>query len=244
MGATNQEKLQAIVQANSTDRQFIDEFLHFHLSVMQKLWSVDHLGDQIAEMQPPVIWEQIVQDDTSRVQKSADVKRFGLEANLHLDCFLMNAMAVLDTLAHEIRVLYSFQAAKQKPSNRPSKVYVGTVRNDMLKYHSSKHITKYLAGELAKPWFETFASYRHCTTHESLIGSNVHLDLSAITGDLRQALVPLPDDPRKRPFDYKQGRELKAYCDKTREDIKQMVSHCYYHIVKDIKVANFILPIP
>lgn len=244
MGATNQERLQSIVQANSRDKKLLDEFLHFHLSVVQKLWSVDRIGEQIAEMQPPVIWEQIVQDYTSRVQKSADIKRFGLEANLHLDCFLMNAMAVLDTLAHEMRVLYSFQAVQQRPSNRPSRVYIGTIREDMLKHHTGKHITKYLAGELAKPWFETFASYRHCTTHESLIGSNVHLDVSAITGDLHQAVVPLPDDPRKRPFSYKQGRELKSYCKKTREDLAQMVSHCYYHVVKDIKQTNSVLPIP
>jgi len=248
MGATNQDRLEFIVKTYAANQQLLGEFFHFHLSVTQKLWSVNRLADTIASLQPPVSWEQVVQDDSSSVRSSVemstDIKRFGLEANMHLDCFLMNAMAVLDTLAHEIKVLYSFQAIPLKPSSKPDRVYIGTVKDELIKYHPSKHLTKYLSTELAKPWFDTFASYRHCTTHESLIGSNIHFDVSAVTGALRQAIVPLPDDPRKRPFDYKRNRELKSYCEKTREGIKKMVNHSYYNIVKDIKLGKCALPTP
>ena len=243
MKSANQSRLQSLVEAHASGH-LLSEFLWFHLSVAQKLWSVDYFGDEIAGLQPAVFYEQLTQANTSRVQQSTDKKSFGLHSNLLLDGFLMNAMAVLDTLAHEIRVLYSFQGVQSKTPSKPDRVYIGTVKDDLVKYHSGKHLTKYLSSELTKPWFGTFSRYRHCTTHESLIGSNVHLDVSAITGDLRQAVVPLPDDPKKRPFTYKSNRELKSYCEKTRDNIKQMASRSYYLIGKDMRLSKSVLPIP
>jgi len=171
------------------------------------------------------------------VGQVTDIEGFGLYANLLLDGFLMNAVAALDTLAHEIRVLYRFHPV-------PRKVYIHTIKKKMEGEHPYCALTKYLSSELAKPWFDPFATYRHCTTHESLVGSNVRFEASLITGDLQQAFVPLPDDPRNRPFTYRRNRELKAYCDRARKNVMQMVRHSYYCIIQDIKRANYTLPVP
>lgn len=230
--------MQSIVQAHAPSQPFLEGFQHFHLSVKQKLWSVDYFHDQIAKLKPEVLYQQQrTQGSTLVLDQYTDKEGFGLYANLILDGFLMNAMAALDTLAHEIKVLYAFHPV-------PRKVYIHTIKQRLEGQHPYCALTKYLSGELAKPWFDPFATYRHCTTHESLVGSNVRYDETLITGYLQQAIITLPDDPRNRPFTYSRNRELKSYCVKIRRSVTDLVRHSYYCMIEDIKVAHNILPIP
>jgi hypothetical protein len=234
--ATNQERLQLIVVRHATGQSFLDEFCHIHLSVRQKLWSVDYFHSQIIELKPEILYEQRTQGNTLVLDQYTDKEGFGFYANLLLDGFLMNAMSAFDTLAHEIKLLYGFRRV-------PSKVYIHTIKDCLVRDHPHRALTMYLSRETAKPWFDTFATYRHCTTHESLVGSNVHFDASLITGDLQQAYVPLPDDPRSKPFTYRRERELKSFCSKVNKRIITMVCHSYYCIIQDIKGAHNVLPI-
>ncbi len=237
MAATNRERLQAVVHSNVTDQVFLREFRHFHLSVAQKLWSVDYFDNQITKLRPEVLYEQRTQGNTLVVDQYTDREGFGLYANLLLDGILMNAMSTLDTLAHEITILYKFARV-------PRKVYIHTIKDRLKKDHPACALTAYLTSELAKPWFETFATYRHCTTHESLVGPNVRFDASLITGDLELVSLPLPDNPRNRPFIYRRGRELKSYCHRIRKTITLMVRRSYQCMILDIKSAHNVLPIP
>lgn len=236
MVATNQERLLLIVQANATGLPLLEEFRHFHLSVKQKLWSVDYFHNQIHELKPETLYEQRTQGNILVLDQSTDTEGFGFYANLLLDGFLMNAMSAFDTLAHEIKVLYRFRRV-------PNKIYIHTIKDCLARDHSRCALTTYLSTELAKPWFDTFAAYRHCTTHESLVGANVRFEASLITGDLQQAYVPLPDDPRRKPFTYRHERELKSYCDRVNKRVTTAVRHSYYCIIQDIKGARNALPI-
>jgi len=237
--ATNQQKLQSTVETHAPSQSFLEEFQHFHLSVKQKLWSVDYFYNQIVELKPEVLYQQQETRGSTLVLKDPYINKegFGLYANAILDGFLMNAMAVLDTLAHEIKILYTFQHV-------PQKVYIHTIKGKLAREYPSCTLTGYLSSELAKPWFDLFATYRHCTTHESLVGSNVRYDETLITGELQQAFITLPDDPGDRPFTYRRNRELKSYCIKIRGRVTELVRHSYYLIIQDIKVAHNILPIP
>ena len=84
--------------------------------------------------------------------------------------------------------------------------------------------------------------YRTCTTHENLLASDVNLNISLIAGGIEQS-IPLPDDPRNHPPTYAQRRELKSYCEKTRDDVKRMVSQSYACIVEDLAAAGNRVPI-
>lgn len=236
--ATNQRRLQSIVQTHAPNQPFLEEFQHFHLSVKQKLWSVDYFQDRIDELKPEVLYQQQgTRGNVLMLGQYPDKEGFGLYANLILDGFLMNAMATLDTLAHEIKILYTFHPV-------PRKAYIHTIKQKLQSQHQYKALTKYLSGELAKPWFNLLATYRHCTTHESLVGSNIRSDEALITGDIQQAIITLPDDPRNRPLTYRRNRELKSYCVKTRKSVTDLVRHSYYYIVQDIRAAHNTLPIP
>jgi len=242
MGATSQDRLQAVVQKHIPDERSRDEFLYFHLSVVQKLWSVDWLAGKIAKLEPELVWGSEVYNDPERGQWSADIEEFGRMANLWLDCFLMNSMASLDTLAHEIKVLYVF-GTPSKAGAGPDRLTIKTVRNDLVRHHPDRKLTKYLESQLKDDgWFGIFSMYRHCTTHESVIGSNIHLDIQF--GRVREVKVPLPDDPRERPFMNRHRRELKPYCEKTTKNVRKLVDRSYQLILADIEEAKHVLPIP
>lgn len=236
--ATNQQRLQSIVQAHTPSQPFLEEFKHFNLSVKQKLWSVDYFCEQIEGLEPKVLFQKQSTRESTVVLKKPYIDRegFGLYANLVLDGFLMNAMAALDTLAHEIKVLYTFQPPLQD-------VYIKTIKNKLRRQHPHCNLTKYLSNELAKPWFNTFTEYRHCTTHESLVGSNVNYGEALITGEAGQASITLPDNPHNRPLTYDRKRELKSYCVKIKRNVNDLVRHSYYCIIQDIQSAGGALPI-
>ena len=236
MAATNQERLLSLVQTHATGLPLLEEFLHFHMSVRQKLWSIDYFNSRIQELKPEVLYEQRTRGNTLVLDKSTDVEGFGLYANLLLDGFLMNTMSTLDTLAHEIKALYRFHRL-------PSKVYIRTINHCLAREHPRRALTNYVSTELAKPWFDTFTIYRHCTTHESLVGANVRFEASLITGDLQYAYVPLPDDPRRKPVTYRHGRELKSYCNNVESRVVTLIRHSYYCIIQDIKSIGNTLPI-
>ena len=236
MPATNQERLLSLVQAHPAGSHLLDEVLHFHMSVKQKLWSIDYFNGQVQDLKPEVLYQARTQGNTLVLDRSTDVEGFGLYANLLLDGFLMNTVSALDTFAHEVKALYQFH----RP---PSKVYIRRIEGCLAREHAGRALTTYLSVELAKRWFDTLTVYRHCTTHESLVGANVRFDASLITGDLQYAYVPLPDDPRHRPFTYKSGRELKSYCSSVRAHVVTLIRHSYYCIIQDIKTTGTTLPI-
>jgi hypothetical protein len=147
-------------------------------------------------------------------------------------------MSVLDTLAHQILILYDVQ-------QRPSKIYIGTVRDKLAKSHSKSALAILLAGKTGQLWFNHFQRFRNCTTHESLIGyDNVDVSYDPITGEIAGARIILPDDPKARPFSYAKKREAKRYCRYILGNINSLISNSYRSILVDIRKANNVLPIP
>lgn len=235
MSPTNQERLHSVVVSNSTDQRLISEFKHFHLSVKQKLWSVNHFYEQIKQLRPEQHYSPTPESPYIVVKQSPDREQFGLYANLLLDGFLITSMSTLDTLAHEITVLYTFKSL-------PRNLYITSVKH-LRRDHPSSYITHYLVTEINRLWFKTFSKYRNFTTHESLIGANIHIEADLITGDLLKAYVPLPDDPKHTPFRYTRNRALRPYCKSIKNHINEMIRHSYMCIIQDIKTSKNILPI-
>lgn len=236
MSRTNQDRLQSLVESNSNDQTLLWEFSHFHLSVKQKLWSINYYYDEILKLRPEIHYLPRTKTTSLIVDQSPNPEWFGLYTNLLLDGFLMTSMSSLDTLAHEIRLLYIFQ-------NVLDRLYI-TYISHLQRDHPNSYITDYLTREINKDWFRKFAKYRHCTTHESLVGASVDIRYGSITGDPQQATVPIPDDPTDRPLTFTENRELKSYCFTVRNHIIEMIRHSYYCIIQDIGQSNNTLPIP
>ena len=240
MGVTNQVKLQNIVQSVLTNTILLREFGHYHVSVQQKLWSLQYFQEEIAKLEPKLLYKNLPTQEAIQVDQYVDRKQFGLYANLYLDAFLVNAMATLDTLAHEITVLYKF-------TKLPDKIYIPTIHKILRCQYPNHNLTKYLSLQLnynRKDWFYVFKGYRNCTTHESLITSKIRRDEDLLTGQLEEPLIILPDNPKKRPFTFINNRELKHYCHTVNKRILKIVRQSYYCIIKDINLSHNTVPVP
>jgi hypothetical protein len=242
MDASTQDRLRNLVETHTKDERLLGEFMHFHFSVSQKLYSLEYFAAEVAGLQPIDTWERLVHDDGQSVKLSTDMMTYGLKANMYLDCLLINAMASLDTLAHEINILYGLWDLGLASSRRQD-IYIGGVKEELTRSRSGKKLTIYFTDVLQKPWYEVFKGYRHCTTHESLVAPDVEFKATWYTGQLKQLRMKLPDDPKVRPFAYTQDRELKSYCDETVKVIKELVSQAYSLMADDIEGSGNSLPI-
>ena len=237
MPASNTQRLRKIVEdIASGQRTLLDEFRYFHHSVEQKLWSVDYFLGQISNLELEHRYEQRMKAKQYIFVQVPDWVGFGLRANMLLDGFLMNAMAALDTFAHEVTVLYHFTSIDRD-------IYIKTVKTFLARDHPNSAIYEHLKYELDKPGYDIFANYRHCTTHESILASDVRQVISLVSPDDQSALLPLPDDPRRRPSTYSRNREMKSYCQSTKDRIARILRCGYKCVIQDIANANNVIPI-
>ena len=236
MRTTNQQRCLLSVERGLTDSSSVKEFDDFHFAVEQKLWSLNYLARQIQSLQPRRTRAVARLNHKKMVTSRSDIDEFRLYANLFLDCFLMNAMAVLDAFAHEVNLIYGLKRRTDK------QVYITTVRSGLSKEHPNSSLASYLSTELVKRWFFSFATYRHCTTHESLLIGNI-IGHYAVPSLKETIYVPLPDDPRNRPFTYCSKRELKSYVNAVKEHICEVVRISYGRIIQDVSAAGGKVPI-
>jgi len=240
METAPQDKLDLILRTHAEKRVF-EDFRHYHVSVSQKLWSVNYYCDNIAQLKPVTSYERISRSpasdvtDDKLVAEGSTYRSFLLSMNMFLDGFLMNAVAVLDTLAHEIWVIYK--------GPKSGDLYMNAAKKELKKSHPKSQLVELLEDHLAEDWFDTLRMYRRCTTHESLVAPDISFKISLITGEVEQS-VPLPDDPTYRPFTYVQKRELTTYCEEAREKVKLIVERSYVCIVEDLMTADNRVPIP
>jgi hypothetical protein len=240
METAAQDKLDSILRTHAEKRVF-EDFRHYHVSVSQKLWSVDYYCDNIAQLKPVTSYERMSRSpasdlaDGKMVAEGSTYKSFLLSMNMFLDGFLMNAVAALDTLAHEIWVIYK--------GSKSGDLYMNAVKKELKKCHPKSQLVEHLEEHLAEDWFDTLRMYRRCTTHESLVAPDISFKISLITGEVEQS-IPLPDDPTNRPFTYAQKRELITYCEEARKKVKLIVDRSYICIVEDLIAADNKVPIP
>jgi hypothetical protein len=246
MATTAKETICQLFNSKVSATQLREEFNLYHNSVTQKLWSVGYYNRQISAL------------DINNFRMSADpsatltagttyvlpqidpVIEYLRHLNLFIDGFFMNSMSILDTLAHELFVLYSSQMAK-------SDIYFNMAHVMISKFHSASQIKKVLDSQLVPGgWFTEFERYRHCTTHESLI---VYDDIQLIIGTVNHTYslsqpVRLPDNPQVRPLTYNLNRNVVDYCLSTLQTIESLVSSIYDSALLDIHAKGDTLPIP
>jgi hypothetical protein len=245
MAATAKETISQLFNSKVTNAQLVGDFNLYHSSVTQKLWSVDYYNRQISSLdinnfRTFADSSATLTAGTTQVLRPMDpVIEYLRHLNLFIDGFFMNSMSVLDTLAHELFILYS----SPKPK---SDIYINTAHVMISQFHSASQTKKVLDSHLmVGGWFTEFERYRHCTTHESLIVyDDIHLRVHSLnfTYYLEQP-VKLPDNPQVRPLTYNLNRNVVDYCLSTFQTIESFVSNIYDSALLDIRAKGDILPI-
>lgn len=246
MPESPQQTIQELFHNTVTDDGLVYDFDLFDSSVNQKLWSAGYHCRQLQDLN---IWQFQVPPPSTDTQSygSATVVRAPMldiwsycsHLNLHLDNFFMNAMSALDTLAHEIFVLYEAPQV-------PTRIYINTAKDMLRNIHPASLATTLLDTELSKPWFIEFEPFRHCTTHESLIGHDdivYQFDHVARRYKLSRR-IKLPDNPQVRPFTYSRNRLANKYVALTFRRTNRLVSETYRNALRDIRASKNTLPVP
>lgn len=246
MATTAGEAVSHLVDANVRPVQLREDFNLYHRSVTQKLWSVDYYSRQISTLDInsfrlfPHSSSTITSDATYVLPASDPMIEYCRHLNMLVDGFFMNCMSVLDTLAHELFVLYSCRKI-------PSSIYIGKAHTMMKTSHCACQTKNVLDSQLVPGgWFGELEQYRHCTTHESLIlYDTIHLTVDPLDFSYRLSQpVKLPDNPQVRPLTYSLQRNVVDYCLSTRQNVEALVSSIYGSVLSDIHAQGNTLPVP
>jgi hypothetical protein len=111
--------------------------------------------------------------------------------------------------------------------------------------HSTCKLGQFLSGQLGSRWYSEFESFRHCTTHESLIRfEDIGIRYDPITTRYQLSRqIKLPDDPQIRPFTYGRNRKAIDCCVGLFSRIKTLTDKTYYNILADIRGNGNIVPV-
>ncbi len=233
-----QQKIRTNILLNVTDNNRRFDFDLFNVSVTQKLWSTEEYYKDLVRLdindfqEPPYVLEKksddLAESKTQSVSTMTSQPRpvntlgYCRHLNRLIDGFFMNSMRSLDTLAHQIAILYTFPKL-------PNDIYIGSIKKKLLQYHSNSKIAKLLNEKLGQTWFNDFSSFRHCTAHESLIMYDIKLSDDQLNYCYKQPEIILPDEPKIRPFSYKKrrGRNATVYCQSVLKHIELLISKAY-----------------
>jgi hypothetical protein len=265
-----QLKLRNLVKSIASDEKICSKFNLFDASVTQKLWSTKYYCDQLLRLKiySPVIpsslsdtetttstapdttpiyyvinpesYTYISESSTSKALRQ-NILDYYWDINRLLDGFFMNAMSVLDTIAHQISTLYVLDKKWES-------IYIWSVDEMLRTYHENsqvlKVVRKVVDRDLGEDWFKEFSPFRHCTTHESLILlDDIRIIPDSLTGNIQVSEIILPDNPQIRPFTKEKSNTVRLYCPSTLERIQSLVTEIYESMLSDVSRAEYRLPI-
>ncbi len=245
MPQTAQQKIGELFNSTVGDNRLVYDFNLFDRSVSQKLWSADYYCKQLAGID---INNFLVFPSASSTQSydsitiqtpMLDISAYCCYLNLFLDGFFMNVSSTLDTLAHEIFILYESQSAL-------TKIYIADAKDMLLNVHPNSATGKLLDDQMSRLWFTEFKPFRHCTTHESLIRyDDIIYRFDHVTRHYKLSRkIKLPDNPQVRPFTYNRNRVASEYCQSVFRKIQWLVTNVYSRVLRDVRTNGNILPIP
>lgn len=245
MQETAQQKIRGLFHSVVGNSRIIYDFDLYDSSVNQKLWSTEYYCNQLLSLNITLFQVWPSASDTQSYGSTMiqipmlDISNYCSHLNLYLDGFFMNAMSTLDTLAHELFVIYESQRV-------PRSIYISSAKDMLLNVHPNSAAGAYLDEQLGKPWFTEFEPFRHCTTHESLIRHNdIVYRFDHVGGDYKLSRkIKLPDNPQVKPFTYNRNRVASEYCRSIFRKIHSLVTNVYKGALGDIRTNGNILPIP
>lgn len=237
---TAQQQVRDWFNHSVTNSNQVYEFNLFDASVTQKLWSTDYYLRALLNLDiSNFVASSTASTGSGQPMGTSNVlDLFCREINRLLDGFFMNALSTLDTLGHQIYLLYTYQT-------KPQKIYINTARDMLIREHQQSSLGQFLNQQLAMRWFSDFEPFRHCTTHESLIRfDDVQITYDYVNSRYRLSRqIKLPDDPQVRPFTYSRNRIANQYCRSTFRRLDRLVIHSYECVRRDIRQNGYVVPI-
>jgi hypothetical protein len=238
---TAQEQIKHLFNRTVTNSNLVYDFNLFDASVTQKLWSTDYYLRALLNLDI----SEVAASSTAYTGSGIDtgtsniLDSFCRENNRLLDGFFMNAMSTLDTLGHQIYILYTSQST-------PPRIYLNTAKDMLVREHQQSILGQFLNTQLAMRWFFDFEPFRHCTTHESLIRfDDIQISYDYVNSRYKLSKkIKLPDNPQVRPYTYQMNRVVNDFCKSTFRNLDRLVKRSYECIRRDVRQSGNVIPIP
>lgn len=218
------------------------DFDIFHFSVQQKLWQSNHYFEKLMEIYDSRRFkEEFVSDvmDTfsddfsgsSSTKSEVDKDKLVKHCNLYIDGYFSSVSSIIDSLLHEINVVFKLVGPEKH-------IYRCTMLDKFQKLYPNSEFYRFLSKREPKRWWQTLVSFRNTLTHESVIATNIDTSTDVLIGTEKLQRIPLPDDPKKRPFTYHKERELKDFIEKFNEKVLPVLEKCYKKITRDLEKSG------
>jgi len=208
------------------------DFDIFHYSVQQKLWEANYYAKQIENFDPENFsYSEIggLRTETATIIRGLDKEGISRYYNLYIDGYFMSVMSIFDSLAHEVNTLLKF--FKPDPD---TKIYLSTIVEEMKKRSPNSEFYKYISKILKKRWWKILENFRNAITHEVIIAKEIETSYDVTVGKEVLKKIPLPDNPKKRPFEYKKHYELKSFIEEFHKDLLPALEEIYKRLLKDL----------
>ena len=194
-----------------------------HLSVTQKLFSVEYYKEELISFETARFIDAASQSSTTSSGTPAQLPQqlpVGLQLHFQLnriiDGFVTNAKSVFDTLARELQWLYE-----------------GTPQGDIY-FHAwppsglpQRYSASLLWGNIdavkEEKWYTYLNLLRSSTIHESLISTRINLEFDPITNTIPISHIYLSDDPKVWPMTYARQSDLKRFTEQTHQNITKFL---------------------
>lgn len=212
------------------------DFDIFHFSVSQKLWEANYYDSQIDNFRGDNYYYPSSpgpQSQSVTVISGLDKNEIARFCNMFIDGYFMSVMSIFDSLAHEINVVFRLFSYKEK-----KKIYFYTIEKELKKRHSSSEFYKCISRIIKKRWWKDLEKYRNAISHEAIVAKNIDTSFDVTTGRESLKRIPMPDNPKNRPFSYKKGFEMKTYIEKFHRNISPALDQCYKKLLTDLLKEN------
>lgn len=236
---TRFENLQNDIEQSSLSSERKERILHQHISVRQKIFSLEEYKNELLSFETVKFFEAMVSQ--SQTSTSSEVTAPELQSQLQLpdnlkltfqllrilDGFLANAKSVFDTFAREVYWLYEGEPI--------SDIYFATMPLPEIK---AKQPDSLLWDEINRVkqelWYQYLDTLRSSTLHESIIATRVNIQLDPLTKTIPISNIYLPDDPRVWPITHEKQKDLKSFVQQTFEGVIQFLEKAAVTVKNDL----------
>jgi len=219
----------------------------FHFSVKQKLWQSNYYFDKLVDIydrnkfETDFVERTNIPDDLGEVTQSSTVKsevnkdKLAKYCNLYLDGYFSSVSSIFDTLLHEANVVFKLVDTERD-------IYFQTIIDELREVCPGSELYRFLAERKPKRWWKTLGAFRNSLTHESIIATSIVTTTNVEAGTEKLEKIPLPDDPKARPFTYRKERELKHFVENFNKNVLPVLERWYRKMNRDL-VSSGKLPI-
>lgn len=215
-----------------------DRVVFQHLSVQQKLSSLDHYKEELLSFESSSFIDAVDLSSssssavsTSPGQQPLRSRSVAFELNRILDAFVTNGRSVFDTLAREMEWLYA--------GSPKGDIYFSKWPSEKLqKRYLSSSFWKIVDAVKQEQWYQYLGVVRKSTIHECLISPRIRFELDPISGTVPISSIFLPDDPKVWPASYDQQHDLKRFVQETHQKITKFLEEVAITVRNDLpKIA-------